>query len=390
MPRLLSLFQALIIAFSVLLLAACGSTPEERIAEGKPLKLESFDRQVKLKKRWNRNLGSGQGKHYNRLAPGISSSGVCIAEVKGRVACYSHEGKKQWRKKMRLKLVGGAGVSESFVFVGTSNGWLIALGREDGAELWRVDLKGEALAPAQESNGIVIVQLADGRLIGLAGANGEKQWEYKNDEPLLTLRGTATPVIQGEKVYAGFGNGKLVALSLSDGSVLWEQLIALAKGAAEIERIVDIDAAPIIIGEVLYATSFNGYLYALSVRNGAPRWRFETSSYRKVGNGFGNVYLVDEDSRVYAIGEQNGEQNWEQSSLLNRELTAPIVYDGYLIIADYDGYLHVFSQVDGSIIGRKRINGSGVRVAMQVYRGQLYVYANNGELAVYTMKRLND
>lgn len=379
----------IVVFVAVILLSACGSTNEELEQEGKPLPLEKFEKKVKLKQLWNKNIGAGQGKHYNKLIPGVSSEGVCAADVKGRVVCFDHQGEKQWQKKLGEELLAGAGIAGERVLVATANGWVVALSREDGKELWWVDLRSEVLSAPQGTNQYVVVQTSDGRLFGLSASNGEKVWEYNSDEPLLTLRGTAMPVVVDDVVYTGFASGKVAALSIETGDLLWDIAIALAKGTAEIERIVDVDASPTVASDAVYAASFNGYLFAISRRNGSPRWRFETSSYREVVVSFGKVYLVDERSRVYAIDEKDGEQRWEQSVFLNRELSAPVVFAGFLLVADYKGYIHILSQVDGSVVGRKRIDSSGVRVPMQVFAGQLYVYANDGELAAYTLEQID-
>ena len=148
------------------------------------------------------------------------------------------------------------------------------------------------------------------------------------------------------------------------------------------------DASPLVSTSAVYSASFNGNLFAFSKRDGRPLWRFETSSYREIAEGFGNVYVVDDKSRVFAISSESGDQKWEQSALLNRDLSAPAVFGGFLILADKKGYLHVLSQVDGSIVGRAKIDGSGVRVPLRPVDDLLYVYSNDGKLAAYKIENI--
>ncbi|NNL56730.1 MAG: outer membrane protein assembly factor BamB [Pseudomonadales bacterium] len=370
----------------LVLLPGCGSTPQEREEAGKPMLLETIEQRVVFRKQWQRDIGAGQGRHYNRLTLAVTDAGACAASVNGRVACYTHDGEKRWARKLGEALSAGVGAAGERLFVASSDGEIIALAAGDGAELWRYDTRSEVLAAPQGEQGRVVVQTSEGRVLGLDAATGSKVWEFKNDEPLLTLRGTATPVVDQGEVYTGFASGKLVALDLASGELRWGQPVAIASGTAEIERLVDLDAAPRVTDEVVYAGSFNGNLFAFARRNGAPLWRFKTSTYREVAEGFGHVYLVDEDSRIYSINARDGEQRWENSKLLNRELSAPAVFAGYLLVADYDGYLHAISQVDGSLVGRTRVDGSGVRVPMRIADEQLYVYSNNGELAAYRLQ----
>ena len=46
-------------------------------------------------------------------------------------------------------------------------------------------------------------------------------------------------------VLAGLAAGKVVALNLGNGNVLWEVTLAQPKGANELERITDIAGAPV-------------------------------------------------------------------------------------------------------------------------------------------------
>ena len=378
----------------ILLLSACASNDEIEESDD-PLPLQDFQAKVKLDRQWSRSIGDGQGKHYDRLSIGFSARGsddsagdVYVASVDGIVARYNSAGKRLWRVKLREMLSAGVGVGADLALLATANGEVVALAAADGTERWRIDARGEVLASPQAAGDQVIVQTYDGRVLGLRSSDGEERWVFSSDVPLLTLRGTATPLLEDGLVYVGLANGKIVVLDQESGVLRWSRALTIAKGQSEIERIVDVDATPLVTNSGVYAAAFQGYVYALDPRSGQPRWRFEASSYRELAEGFGNIYVVDEKSRLYALDASSGELRWEQSELLRRELSAPVVFDGFLLVADYKGYIHVLSQVDGRVVGRARVDGSGVRVPMRVVAGQLLVYANDGKIAAYSMETL--
>ena len=68
------------------------------------------------------------------------------------------------------------------------------------------------------------------------------------------------------------------------------------------------------------------------------------------------VYITDAESQVWALNRFNGATLWRQDDLLRRSLTAPVLQGPYLVVADYDGYVHWLKREDGSIVARKRIN----------------------------------
>jgi outer membrane protein assembly factor BamB len=52
-------------------------------------------------------------------------------------------------------------------------------------------------------------------------------------------------------------------------------------------------------------------------------------------------------------------------------------------VTDFEGYVHLLSQIDGRIVGRTRADSDGVRAAMVSGAGLLYVYGNSGKLTAY-------
>jgi outer membrane protein assembly factor BamB len=58
----------------------------------------------------------------------------------------------------------------------------------------------------------------------------------------------------------------------------------------------------------------------------------------------------------------------------------------YLAVEDYEGYLHLLSQVDGEFLARIRPDSSGARADMLSDGTVLYVYTNGGKLIAYDIK----
>jgi outer membrane protein assembly factor BamB len=55
----------------------------------------------------------------------------------------------------------------------------------------------------------------------------------------------------------------------------------------------------------------------------------------------------------------------------------------YVAVADFEGYVHVLSQVEGEFAGRVRVDDDGARADMLSEGNVLYVYGNSGELVAY-------
>jgi len=352
-----------------------------------PTALTPVEKPVELTRRWSRDIGVGLDEFNLNLRPAVRDGRVYAADREGRiVAIDALSGDEIWTVKTGALVSAGPGVGEGLVLLGTSNAKVIALDADDGSERWRAEVSSEVLSVPQTDFEKVIVQSADGNLTALSASDGESLWIYDRSVPVLTLRGTSTPAVQQGVVVAGFSSGKLVALDAEKGLVAWETSVAIPQGRSELERIVDIDGDPVIVGGAVFVTTYQGRVAVVELRTGTLGWKRDLSSYAGLGVDYAQVYVTDENSHVWALSRDTGSAAWKQDKLANRKLTAPEPFDGYIAVADYEGYVHLLSRYDGKISGRTEVDGKGVSVQPLVVDDVLYVYGNSGKLAAFTLE----
>ncbi len=371
-------FQITALGVVLLSLAGCSSDGGEKI---EPNPLPEFTAEVTIKKLWTRGVGDGQGENWLHLMPAIDGEAIYTVGSEGTVTAINRvSGKEVWETKLKRRIGGGVGAGEGLVLLATRDGYVLALNAENGELLWEMPVSSESLSPPQISRGVVVVQTIDGKLTGLDATTGERLWLQESLLPVLTLRGSSTPLLANGVAYAGFSNGEAKAFRLDTGAQLWNARVAIPRGASELERMVDIEAAPLLSGDILYMVSYQGNVAALDARSGYVQWARSASSYANISEGFGHIYLVDTDSTVSGLDQRTGTSVWSQKELQYRNLSATTVMDNELLMGDFEGYLHVLSQVDGRIVGRTKVNSSGIRVRPLVADDTAYVYTNNGKL----------
>ena len=84
--------------------------------------------------------------------------------------------------------------------------------------------------------------------------------------------------------------------------------------------------------------------------------------------------------KAYRRGTQE-EQVWINDQLDLREVSRPVSFSNFIAVGDFEGYLHLLSQIDGHFVGRIRIDNKGLR-SIQSRNGILYAYGNGGNLVV--------
>ena len=365
--------------FAVLALSGCGGFFRDDDNTPAPAELEDFEPSVEIDRLWSRQAASGAGPSLE-LRPAVAGGRVFTAGRDGDVAAYdAGTGERLWETDVETPVSGGTGAGPGVVVVGSSDGDVVALDGAGGEVAWRARVSSEVLSAPAVSERVVVVRTIDGKLFGLDAANGERLWVYDRAVPALTLRGTSSPVIAQDTVVAGFDSGRLVAVSLDRGQLLWESQVATQAGRTELERLADIDADPIVVDGVVYAIAFQGRLAAFDLRTGRLLWQRDMSSHAGVGAGRRLLYVTDDESHVWALDRDTGASLWRQGKLERRRVTRPVEFAGYVVVADFEGHVHWLNIEDGSFAARVRAGG-GVTAFPVATEAAVYVFDTSGEL----------
>ncbi len=355
-----------------------------------PKELVDFEEEISLRRQWSVDVGNGQGDNYTRITPTVDGNVVYAASENGTiVAVQIDSGDVIWRERLEdVTLTGGVGAGDGLVAVGTRDAEVVALDQESGELLWISEVTSEVVAPPVTNGDVVVVQTVDDKVAGLEVSNGEQRWIYESTQPTLTLRGTSKPVITSVgSVIAGFSNGTLVSVSAEDGVWRWEERVAVPEGRYDIERVIDVDGDLLVDGNRIIASSYQGNLMALDIVTGRIVWGLEgTSSYHGLAQGFGNLYYCDDESLVVAVRDNSEDVVWQNEDLQFRSITAPTAFTNYVAVADFEGYIHLISQIDGRIVGRTQVDNDGVRSNLIATSGRLIAYGNSGTLAAYSLQ----
>lgn len=369
-----------------LVLSGCGSwaDPREWFSDtdpaAEPAELQDVSNRIKPTVTWSRDTGSGN-RHFVRLKPGFAGGIAYTLDPEGELQALDlANGSVLWEKETGLPASAGPGVGEGALYVGTSEADVVALDMESGEPLWQQRLSSEVLAVPVADQGIVVVHTADGNLFGLDSATGEQRWRYDRKVPVLTLRGTGSPVISGSTVIAGLAGGKLVALALDTGQLEWERKITVPGGRSDLERVTDIDGDPLVYNGAIFVGSYQGEVAAVGEGSGQVFWNRKLSNYNDMAVNWQQLAVSDAQGHVWSLDPDTGSAKWRQQALQNRRLSAPVIIGDYVVVGDYQGYLHWLSTVDGAIVARTRAGSDPIVAAPVVIDGVLYVLSSGGDL----------
>ncbi len=349
-----------------------------------PTPLTEVAAKIDVQQMWSHSVGHGGEERRLGLRPAVAGDLVYAAGREGDVTAVNLKtGKQAWRTKTKAAVSAGPGYGDGLVFVGTTDARVLALRADTGEKAWEAEVSSEVLSPPQSESGVTVVHTIDGRVAGLSASDGKRLWIYDRNAPVLTLRGTSMPALQQGVAVTGFDGGQIAALALSDGRPLWERSVAIPSGRSELERLVDIDADPVISDGVVYVTTYQGRIAALALNTGQLLWAREMSSYAGLDVGPTQVFVTDDTGQVWALDRRTGATFWKQDKLRYRRVSRPAVIGDYVVVGDFEGYLHWLSQDDGHIVARTRAQDSGISAPPLTVAGELLVLTNDGELSAW-------
>lgn len=353
-----------------------------------PAPLPEISATVELERVWTMGVGEGHDEKFLYLAPLNAGDILYAASAEGEIWAVDPEnGAVIWYQNIDEDIGAGVGGDQGNLYLITRDAQLKAISRQDGTELWEQPLPNEALASPQSNGRLVVVQTIDGKVLAFNTTGGDRAWQYDSDVPVLSMRAAASPLVGADMVLASLANGKLMAISTESGQPVWQYEVGQPQGRTELERLVDVAGEPLILENAAMVVGYQGKLALVDLQSGQEIWSRKESSLQSPMIGSGNIFVAGANGDITAYRGSDRRELWVQDRLSWRQPTQPIVFGDYLLVGDYEGYIHMLSLEDGSLQGQLEFDDEGLRVPFQrLQNGNLLVYGNSGKMSVLKIR----
>jgi len=272
------------------------------------------------------------------------------------------DGRELWR--IPKNVVSEFAVDAGLLFVASGDA-IEALRATDGASVWTVPRVTTAV-PLLAAGGFVFavttaeilaIRAQDGGIVWRHAAGGVRQ----------------PPAIDGDRLYLGAEDGRIVALDLATGAARWEKFVEGGVTALAARR------------GLVYAGAGNKHLYCLDARNGAVKWPFRVGALitGHIAVDDERVYFAALDNLIRAVDRSTGNQRWK-TALKTRPISGVRAVGHVLFVAVTGTDLVMLFDRDGERSGTIALPGDTSRdtpPAVQETASGLHVFMVTGGLS---------
>ncbi len=297
----------------------------------------------------------------------------------------------EWSLQTAGPVRGSALVDSALVYVGSADGVFYAIDRRTGAERWRYRAGGPIHSSAAAWGDLIYFGDRSNTFYALERSTGRERWraETGSDRPFEWGNEgwdyfTSSPVISGDFVVVGSGDGNVYAFDAASGAERWR-----------VETGGRVRASPAVGDGVVFVGSADGVLYAIDLETGAIEWRFETegASNSSAEFGFdrktiqsspvlteGAVLFGSRDGKFYAVDASSGELRWRYDHSTPWVVSSAAIHDGLAVVGTSDGlFIHAINVETGQEAWRFE-TGDRVFSSPAVSGGAAYVGVHDGRL----------
>ena len=331
------------------LLQACAGS--EKV---KPTSLEVNPSQIAVRQVWKASMGPS----FSRLELRAVDNHIFAASEKGIVLdIHAETGVESWRANVASPLSAGVGSDGKFVAVVSQENYVVVLAA--GKELWRQKLNAVTLTAPLVAGSRVFVMTANRTVYAFDSLSGRKLWQQQRPGDSLILGQASVLMAVGDTLVTG-QSGRLIALNPLNGTVRWDAGVAVGRGVNEVERLVDLVTGVSRNADNVCLRAFQTAVACVDAQAGRTLWSKPASGSTGISGNTDTIFGTESDGKVVAWRRSDGERLWSVDRLRFRELSTPLWMGQSVAVGDFEGYIHLLSAKDGSLLSRIATDGSPI------------------------------
>lgn len=267
---------------------------------------------------WSARIDGGSNRERLGASPVVADNKLFVVDVNAVIHAFAADsGASLWEAALtetkdnrQARFGGGVSYDNGKLFATDGLGDVVALDAADGKVLWRVRPGGPLRgAPTVAYDSIYVVS-QDNQLFAISQADGKVQWTQSGSLESQGVFGVAAPAVSRGTIVSGFSSGELNAYRFENGRTLWQETLSRTSISTSVSSLADIDAAPVIDQNLVYAVGQGGRMVALELTTGRRLWEQNLAGISTPWVAGEWVFVLADDARLYCLSRANGKVRW--------------------------------------------------------------------------------
>ena len=349
--------------------------------------LPSFSEEVNVEIIWEKKLSGEIENNYTFLNMFKFGENIYVPSNNKKIHIVSAElGNLKESIDVELDIFSGIVADENLIYFGSKQDTVTAVESSSKNVLWQRVMSSEVMSISRVENELIYVVTNDSKVTAIDTNTGKFIWINSQIPAALSIRGSSTPIIEDDKVYIGFEDGRIVSYNATNGDIIWQVQLPSTRIETVIDRLNDIDGSMVLDNGVLYAISYQGSIAAIDSFNGQLLWTQEASSINGLASNNNSIFYIDNDGIMKSLDKYTGRQEWEQSQFFKRLIGSPVFFNDFIIANDIENYLHIFDTETGLASGRIKLRNKIQSIYVEY--DSLYMLDNELNLTKYNINKI--
>lgn len=347
---------------------------------------------------WTASIAGSSARERLAAAPVVGAGTLFVYDTNGVIHAFdAKNGGQKWSVSFRSKansdalFGGGVSYDDNRVYVTTGLGEVAQLDATTGKELWRVQTGMPLRGSPTIAFGAVYVMTQDNQIIALSLSDGSQLWNESGAPGQTGVFGVAAPAAGEGTVLAGYSTGELVAYRYENGRQVWNDALARTSISTSVSTLTDIDADPIIDSGRVYALGQGGRMAAYELVTGQRIWELSLAGISTPAVAGDWIFTLTDQDKLLCIAKATGKvrwvtqlQNWENVKKKKGAIywTGPVLANNRLWVANSRGEIASVSAADGIVQPFTKVKDS-VSLAPIVAGQTLYVLDDGGHITAW-------
>lgn len=294
---------------------------------------------------WKTSVGEGTGSQ-RRLLSGPVAQGDAVYSIDADgmvVATALASGGILWKTSTipesgyTQPFGGGVSVEGDRVYAATAHAEVLSLDAKTGEILWRHRTSGPVRTAPAIKDGRLFVVTVNNQCEAYDAASGELLWTHVGMIETAGLLGAASPAVGENVVIVPYSSGEVYALRSDNGFPLWSESLMVSGRLDPLASLSHIKARPVISGGKVFIMGHSGRMAAIDLKSGQLVWQADFGGIRSPAVSREFLFALTGGNQLVAVRQKDGRVAWAQQLpryTNEKEAKGKILWAGPILVND--------------------------------------------------------